>query len=73
MGVENQQQINLPKRESQIDETGMDIWMDGWMDDDGWHSLNPNQNNVLDGLKPGSFDCKVIGAPMGVKPKPKWA
>jgi hypothetical protein len=52
----------------------MDVCMDGWMDDDdGWHSLNPNQNNVLDGLKPGSFDCKVIGAPMGVKPKPKWA
>jgi hypothetical protein len=45
MGVENQQQTNFPKRESQIDERGMDVCMDGWMDDDGWHSLNPNQNN----------------------------
>ncbi len=38
----------------------MDRWMDGWMNDDGWHSLNPNQNNVLDGLKPGNFILKLL-------------
>jgi len=32
MGVENQQQTNFPKRESQFDERGMDVCMDGWMD-----------------------------------------
>jgi hypothetical protein len=30
--VENQQQINFPKRESQFDERGMDGWMYAWMD-----------------------------------------
>jgi len=34
MGVENQQQTNFPKRESQFDEREMDVCMDGWMD--GW-------------------------------------
>lgn len=39
----------------------MYAWMNGWMNDDGWHSLNQNQNNVLDGLKPGSFILKLLG------------
>lgn len=69
MGVENQQQTNFPKRESQFDEREMDVWMDGWMNEDGWHSLNRNQNNVLDGSKSGSFILKLLGYQWTSSPK----
>lgn len=68
MGVENQQQNKLAKKRVSIWWKG-DGCMHGWMNDDGWHSLNPNQNNVLDGLKPGSFILKLLWHRWASSPK----